>query len=130
MSLHYIPWKSSTYSPWPGRQQPCNWWALLFSSKSTRSDECIHADDTDLFNDCGEKKKRQLQLVTPSFFQFNLQINDTKTVHTVLKRRDKKNEYWRSTKKLGSLIKETYYVENSLEQPFITWITSGSWKRE
>ena len=57
----------------------------------------------DLINDCADKKKRQLQLVTPTFAEFNLQINNTKTEHTVLKRSDKKNEDWRSTKKLGSL---------------------------
>ena len=74
------------------------------SSKSTLPDECIYADDTDLINDCAEKKKRQLQLVTPTFAEFNLQINDDKKEHTVLKRGDKKNEELRSTKKLGSLM--------------------------
>ena len=73
-------------------------------SKSTLPDECIYADDTDLINNCAGKKKRQLQFVTPTFGELNLQINDTKTEHTVLKRSDKKIEEWRSTKKLGSLI--------------------------
>ena len=36
------------------------------SSKSTLPDEHIYADDTDLINDCAEKKKRQLQLVSPT----------------------------------------------------------------
>ena len=76
----------------------------LVSSKSTLPDEQIYADDTDLINDCAEKKKRQLQLVTPTSAEFNLQINDTKTKHMVLKRGDKKNEEWQSTKKLGSLM--------------------------
>ena len=73
-------------------------------SKSTLQDEYIYAEDTDLINDCAEKTKRQLELVNPTFLEFNLQINDTKTQHTVLKRSDKKNEEWRSTKKLGSLM--------------------------
>ena len=55
-------------------------------------------------NDCAEKEKRRLQLVTPTFAELNLQINDTKTKRTVLKIGDKKNEECRSTKKLGSLI--------------------------
>ena len=55
-------------------------------------DECIYAEDTDLINDCVEKKKRPLQLVTPTFVKFNLQINDTKTEHMVPKRGEKKNE--------------------------------------
>ena len=62
------------------------------SSKSTLPDECIYADDTDSINDCAEKKKRQLQLNTPTFAKCNLQINDTKTEHTVLKIGDKGNE--------------------------------------
>ena len=60
------------------------------SSKSTLPDECIYANEIDLINDCAEKEKRQLQLVTPSFAEFNLKTNDTKTEHTVLKRSDKK----------------------------------------
>ena len=61
-------------------------------------------DDTDLINDCAEKTQRQLQLVNRTFPEFNLQINDAKTEHTVLKTSDKKNEEWRSTKKCGSLM--------------------------
>ena len=61
------------------------------SSKSTLPDECIYEDDTDLINDCAEKKNRQLQLVAPTFAEFNLQISDTKTEHTVLKKGGKKN---------------------------------------
>ena len=34
------------------------------------------ADDEDLINDCAEKNKRQLQLITPTFSEFSLQIND------------------------------------------------------
>ena len=52
------------------------------SSKSTLPDECIYADDTDLINDCADKKKGQLQLVTPTY---SLQVSGTKTEHTVLK---------------------------------------------
>ena len=44
----------------------------------TLPDECIYADDTDLIKNCAKKKKRQFQLVTPTFAEFNLQINDTK----------------------------------------------------
>ena len=46
----------------------------------------------------------QLQLVTTTFAEFNLQINDTKSKYTVLKRGDKKNEEWHSIEKLGSLM--------------------------
>ena len=66
--------------------------------------EWIYADDTDLINDCAENKKVQLQLVTLTFAEFNLQINGTKTEHRVLKRSDKKNEEWSSTKKLDTLM--------------------------
>ena len=45
-----------------------------------------------------------MQLVTSTFAEFNIQINDTKTEHTVLKINDKKNEEWRSTNTLGSLM--------------------------
>ena len=45
-----------------------------------------------------------MQLVTPTFDEFNLQINDTKTEQTVLKKSDNKNEEWSSTKKLDSLM--------------------------
>ena len=62
------------------------------SSKSTLPAECIYADGADLISDSAEKKKRQLQLFTHTFAEFNLQINDTKTEHTVQKRGDKKNE--------------------------------------
>ena len=56
------------------------------SKSSTLPDESVYADDTYLINDRTEKKKRQLQLVTPTFGEFNLQINNTKTDPTVLKR--------------------------------------------
>ena len=45
-----------------------------------------------------------MQLVTSTFAEFNIQINDTKTEHTVLKINDKKNEEWCSTNTLGSLM--------------------------
>ena len=61
---------------------------------------------TDLINDCAEKNKRQLQLVTPTSAEFNLQINDTKAEHTVLKSSDKKIEELRITNKLGLLMGE------------------------
>ena len=57
-----------------------------------------------MINDSVKKKERQLQLVTPVFVEFNLQSSDTKTEHTVLKRGEKKNEEWCSTKMLGSLM--------------------------
>ena len=47
-----------------------------------------------------------MQLVTPIFAEFNIQINDTKTEHTVLKRTGKKDEEWRNTKKLDSLMSD------------------------
>ena len=52
----------------------------------------FYADGIDLINNSAERKKRQLQLVTPTFAEFNLQINDAKTEHTILKRGEKKNE--------------------------------------
>ena len=63
MSPHPIPILEHTYA---------------VSSKSTLPDECIYADDTDLIKNCAKKKKRQFQLVTPTFAEFNLQINDSK----------------------------------------------------
>ena len=73
--------------------------------KSTLPDECIFADDTDLINDSVERGKRQLQLVTLIFAELNLQINATKIEHTILKRDEKNNEEWCSTKNLSSLIR-------------------------
>ena len=35
MSLHHIPWKNTTYSLWPSRQQPCNLATLAINFKST-----------------------------------------------------------------------------------------------
>ena len=61
---------------------------------------------TNLINDCAEKNKRQLQLVTPTFAAFNLQISDTKAEHTVLKSSDKKIEELRITNKLRLLMGE------------------------
>ena len=74
------------------------------SFKNTLPEKCINADDTDLINNSAEKRKRQLRLVTLTFADLSLQINDTKTQHTVLKRGEKKNEEKRTTKKLCSLI--------------------------
>ena len=70
------------------------------SFKSTLPYEYIDSDGTDLINDCVEKKKRHLQLVSYTFVEFNLQINDTKTE----KKRSDKEKEWRTTKKLGSLM--------------------------
>ena len=75
-----------------------------------------------MIKNCAEKKKRQLQLVVPTFADFNLHINDTKAEHTVLKGGEKKKE-WRSTKKLDSLMsdQEDILVENSSQQQsFVT----------
>lgn len=52
-----------------------------FGFKSTPLDKCAYTDDTDLINNSAEEKKRQLQLVTPTFSEFNPQFNDTKTEH-------------------------------------------------
>ena len=41
------------------------------SFKSTLPDENIYADDKDLINNSAESKSRQLQLVTPTFAEFN-----------------------------------------------------------
>ena len=74
------------------------------NSKSSPADKCIYADNTNLISNCTEKKKLQLMLVTPTSAEFNLQINDTKTEHTVLKKSEKENEECHSMKKLGSLM--------------------------
>ena len=75
------------------------------SSKSTLTNECIYGDDTELTIDCAERKK-MLQLVSPTFYKFNIQIIDTKTEHMVLKINDKKNEKWRNRKMLSSLMSD------------------------
>ena len=59
------------------------------NSKGSPADKCIYADNTNLISNCTEKKKLQLMLVTPTSAEFNLQINDTKTEHTVLKKSEK-----------------------------------------
>ena len=105
MSPHHIPWKIlRTLYDRVDNNQVTGKYSYAVSSKSTLPNEWIYVDDTDLMNDCAEKEKRRLQLVTPTFAELNLQINDTKTKRTVLKIGDKKNEECRSTKKLGSLI--------------------------
>ena len=93
-------------------------------SKSILPDEYKYADDTDLIKNCAEKKKRQLQLVVPTFagFQFTYQWYQSRTYST--ERRWKKNKEWRSTKKLDSLMsdQEDILVENSSQQQsFVTW---------
>ena len=102
MSLHDIPWKSCTYSPWPSRQQPCNSWALLCSQFPTRWMHLCwwHIVDQRL---CRKEEKA----VAVSYLYFCLiQFTDqyTKTDHTVPKRGEKKNEEWCSTKKHGLLM--------------------------
>ena len=74
------------------------------SSKRCSVIICINDDDADLINDSEEKEKTQLQSVIPIFAEFNLQINGRKKKHMVLKRDQKKNEIWRSTKKFSSLM--------------------------
>ena len=63
------------------------------SFKNTLPEEYICADDTDLINNSGERINKQLQIVTPTFAEFSLQINDTKTEHTILKKGEKKKNW-------------------------------------
>ena len=74
--------------------------SYAISSKCTLPDKCIYTDDSDLINYNAENKKRQVQLVTPTFAEFNLQVNDTKTEHTVLKRGEKKTKNCAARKSL------------------------------
>ena len=74
----YLEKALRTLRDWVANNHVTDEHSYAVRSKSTLPDECIYADDTDLINDCAEKKKIQLQLITPTFAEFSLQINDTK----------------------------------------------------
>ena len=67
-------------------------------------DESVYADDADFINVSPTQNDNLMSAVTDIFPEYNLIINDTKTEQTVLKRGNRNDETWRSTKKLGSLL--------------------------
>ena len=72
--------------------------------RNTLPSELIYADDTDFIHQNSFEKDKLAAVVSSTFNKFNLKINETKTENTILKRDNKANELWRSTKKLGSLL--------------------------
>ena len=50
----------------------------------------------------------------------NLQVNDTKTEHTIIQRKEKQNEEWRKVRKLGSLIGDTKDINSRKQKPSTT----------
>ena len=66
--------------------------------------EMLYADDADFLTEDPHIKKIIEEKAAPVLQQGNLNVNTTKTEHTILKRGNKLNEKWRKTKKLGSLL--------------------------
>ena len=54
-----IPWESLMYYPWPGRQQPCKWWAFLCSQFQKYPTRWVHLCWWHRFNQrlCREEEK-------------------------------------------------------------------------
>ena len=80
---------------------------------STLPKEMIYADDCDFLTE-DERIKTAIEQKAPvTLKKGNLLINDTKTEHTLLKReKEKKDEAWRNTKKLGSLLGDQEDIKN------------------
>ena len=66
--------------------------------------EMLYADDADFLTEDLHIKKIIEDKAAPILQKGNLNVNTTKTEHTILKRGNKRNEKWRKTKKLGSLL--------------------------
>jgi hypothetical protein len=68
-------------------------------------EECIYADDADFVTTEERTKIKLNNMVKDILSEDNLQVNETKTEHTVIERcEERNNERWRSVKKLGSLL--------------------------
>ena len=78
--------------------------AYATRSIATLPEEMIYADDADFIADSKEKRDRIINTAPNILKKHNLKVNATKTEHTILKRSEKCNEEWRSTRKLGSLL--------------------------
>ena len=73
--------------------------------ESNIPNEMEYADDCDLINENWRRKNLSYKAAQTVLTNSNLNVNNDKTEHTVIKReRRKEDEKWRSVKKLGSLI--------------------------
>ena len=64
----------------------------------------IHTDEGDFITDDPKEKEELNNIVTETLMKENLKVNDSKTEHTIIKRGNREEEEWRTTKKLGSLL--------------------------
>ena len=67
-------------------------------------DETIYADDADFLTTIMKKDAELNRIVKNILFEDNLKVNETKTENTMIVRTERKNEKWRTVKKLGSLL--------------------------
>ena len=66
--------------------------------------ELIYADDADFLTSDIQQDKKLNRIVKDVLLAENLKVNETKTEHTTIERKDKNDEKWRTVKKLGSLL--------------------------
>ena len=66
--------------------------------------ELIYADDADFLTNDVQKDRKLNRIVKDVLLEDNLKVNETKTEHTTIERKDKNDENWRTVKKLGSLL--------------------------
>ena len=67
-------------------------------------DETIYADDADFLTTNMKKDAELNRIVQNILIEDNLKVNETKTEHTTIVRKERKDEEWRTVKKLGSLL--------------------------
>ena len=75
-------------------------------------DEIVYADDTDFLNDVESKRDIVVSVAADTLKKHNLQVNNDKTEHTVIKRSNRDEETWRYVKKLGSLLGDSEDIAN------------------
>ena len=66
--------------------------------------ELIYADDADFLTNNVQKDRKLNCIVKEVLLEVNLKVNETKTEHTTIERKDKNDEKWRTVKMLGSLL--------------------------
>ena len=88
---------------------------LFKNTQEPLPEECIYADDADFVTTEERTKIKLNNMVKDILSEDNLQVNETKTEHTVIERcEERNNERWRSVKKLGSLLYSmVYYIIRS-----------------
>ena len=75
-----------------------------YSTKSSLPQELIYADDCDFVTNDNNKRQKLNSIVTNTLASENLKVNNDKTEHTIIERKQRHEEKWRSAKKVGSLL--------------------------